>query len=136
LRLWGLYNGTMEAHRCSRIPFGGGGRGLGSRGFACAPRRKRAHTGGTQLGNALRSSWERLQEHANINTTGDYEGLLVEPSVVGAVDRQLQGVLTKEVELVKHDELVAELVKLHQHDRRWGSHPQYGWRRGLHQRAG
>jgi hypothetical protein len=38
------------------------------------------------------------------------------------VGRQLQGALTNEVELVKHGELVAELVKLHQHDRRRESH--------------
>jgi hypothetical protein len=50
-----------------------------------------------------RSSWERLQEHAKANTTGDYEGLLVEPATVGAVGRQLQSALTKEVEVVKHD---------------------------------
>jgi hypothetical protein len=81
-------------------------------------------TGGTRLGNALRSSWERLQEHAKVNTTGDYEGLLVEPTTAGAVGRQLQSALTKEVELVKHGELAAELVKLHQHDRRRESHPR------------
>jgi hypothetical protein len=63
-------------------------------------------TGGTRLGNALRSSWERLQEHAKVNTTGDYEGLLVEPATAGAVNRQLQSALTKEVELVKHDKLI------------------------------
>jgi hypothetical protein len=34
-----------------------------------------AVTGGTRLGNApLRSSWERLQEHAKANTTDDHEG--------------------------------------------------------------
>jgi hypothetical protein len=56
-------------------------------------------------------------------TTTSYEGLLVEPAIVGAVGRQLQSaVLTKEVELVKHGELVAELVKLLQHDRRRESH--------------
>jgi hypothetical protein len=38
------------------------------------------------------------------------------------VGRQLQSALTKEVELAKHGELVAELVKLHQHDRRRESH--------------
>jgi hypothetical protein len=41
------------------------------------------------------------------------------------VGRQLPSALTKEVELVqlvKHGELVAELVKLHQHDRRRESH--------------
>jgi antitoxin (DNA-binding transcriptional repressor) of toxin-antitoxin stability system len=38
------------------------------------------------------------------------------------VGRQLQSALTKEVELVKHGELVAELVKLHQHDRCRESH--------------
>jgi hypothetical protein len=80
-----------------------------------------AVTGGTRLGDALRSSWERLQGYAKVNTTDDYEGLLVEPATTGAVDRQLQSALTKEVELVKHGELVAELVKLHQHDRRSGS---------------
>jgi hypothetical protein len=73
-------------------------------------------TGGTRLG-ALRSSWERLQGHAKVNTTdGYYEGLLVEPATTGAVGRQLQSALTKEVELAKLGELVAELVKLHQHD--------------------
>ena len=42
-----------------------------------------------------------------------------QPQQAGAVGRQLQSALTKEqVELVKHGELVAELVKLHQHDRR------------------
>jgi hypothetical protein len=48
----------------------------------------------------------------------------VEPATTGAVGRQLQSALTKEVELVKHGELVAELVKLHQHqrDRRRESH--------------
>jgi hypothetical protein len=76
-------------------------------------------TGGMRLGNALQSSWERLQGHANASTHSTppvttSEGLLVEPAAaVGAVGRQLQSVLTKEVELVKHDELVAELVKLH-----------------------
>jgi hypothetical protein len=34
-------------------------------------------TGGTRLGDALRSSWERLQGHAKVNTTDDHEGLLV-----------------------------------------------------------
>jgi hypothetical protein len=38
------------------------------------------------------------------------------------VGRRLQSALTKEVELVKHGELVAELVKLHQHDRLRESH--------------
>jgi hypothetical protein len=38
------------------------------------------------------------------------------------VGRQLQSALTNEVELVKHGELVTELVKLHQHDRRRESH--------------
>ena len=57
-----------------------------------------------------------------VNTTDDHEGLLVEPARTGAVGRQLQSALTKEVELVKHGELVAELVKLHQHDRRRESH--------------
>jgi hypothetical protein len=70
-------------------------------------------TGGTRLGDALRSSWERLQGHAKVNTTGDYEGLIVEPATTGTVGRQLQSALSKEVELVKHGELVAELVKLH-----------------------
>jgi hypothetical protein len=79
-------------------------------------------TGGTWLVNALRSSWERLQEHAKVDTTNDYEGLLEEPATSGAVGRQLQSALTKEVELVKHGELVAELVKLHQHDQRRESH--------------
>jgi hypothetical protein len=37
-------------------------------------------TGGTRLGDALRSSWERLQGHAKVNATDDYEGLLVEPA--------------------------------------------------------
>jgi hypothetical protein len=37
-------------------------------------------TGGARLGDALRSSWERLQGHAKANTTGDYEGLLVKPA--------------------------------------------------------
>lgn len=46
----------------------------------------------------------------------------MEPATTGAVGRQLQSALTKEVELVKHGELVAELVKLHQHDRRRESH--------------
>jgi hypothetical protein len=46
----------------------------------------------------------------------------VEPATTGAVGRQLQSALTKEVELVKHGELVAELVKLHQHDQRRESH--------------
>jgi hypothetical protein len=48
-------------------------------------------TGGTRLGDALRSSWEweRLQGHAKVNTTDDYEGLLVEPGTTGAVGRQL-----------------------------------------------
>jgi hypothetical protein len=79
-------------------------------------------------GNALWSSWERLQGHAKANTTGDYElrGLLVEPATATEqgqwAGRQLQSVLTKEVELVKHGELMAELVKLHQHDRRKESH--------------
>jgi hypothetical protein len=57
----------------------------------------------------------------------------VEPAATGAVGRQLQSALTNEVELVKHGELVAELVKLHQHDRRRESHrgsprarPRYG----------
>jgi hypothetical protein len=50
--------------------------------------------------------------------TRGYEGLLVAPATTGAVGRQLQSALTKEVELVKHGKLVAELVKLHQHDRR------------------
>jgi hypothetical protein len=45
-------------------------------------------TGGTRLGNALRSSWERLQEHAKVNTTDDHEGLIVEPATAGAVGRQ------------------------------------------------
>jgi hypothetical protein len=101
-------------------------------------------TGGTRLGDALWSSWERLQGHAKVNTTGDYEGLLVEPATTGAVGRQLQSALTKEMELVKHGELVAELVELHQHDRgvwsRTGrssrARPRYGSRRGLRQRAG
>jgi hypothetical protein len=68
-------------------------------------------TGGTRLGNA--------------NTAGDYE---LRGPACGASHsrdsggRQLQSVLTKEVELVKHDELVAKLVKLHQHDRRRESH--------------
>jgi hypothetical protein len=86
---------------------------------------------------------------AKVNTTGDYEGLLlVEPATTGGVGRQLQSALTKEVELVKHGELVAELVKLHQHDRRRESHRAVFqssasvWvtatrsRRGLRQRAG
>jgi hypothetical protein len=38
------------------------------------------------------------------------------------VGTQLQIALTKEVELVKYGELVAELAKLHQHDRRRESH--------------
>ena len=46
----------------------------------------------------------------------------MEPATTGAVGRQLQSALTKEVELVKHGELVAELVELHQHDRRRESH--------------
>jgi hypothetical protein len=47
----------------------------------------------------------------------------VEPATTGAVGRQaLQSALTKEVELAKHGKLVAELVKLHQHDRRRESH--------------
>ena len=46
-------------------------------------------TGGTRLGDALRSSWESLQGHAKVNTTDDYEGLLVEPATTGAVGRQL-----------------------------------------------
>jgi hypothetical protein len=41
----------------------------------------------------------RLQRHAEVNTTGDYEGLLVEPATTGAVGRQLQSALTKEVVL-------------------------------------
>jgi hypothetical protein len=47
-----------------------------------------------------------MQEHDKANITGDYEGLRVEPATVGAVGRQLQSVLTKEVELVKYGELV------------------------------
>jgi hypothetical protein len=81
-------------------------------------------TGGTRLGDALRSSWKRLQGRAKATTTGNYEGLLVEPATTGALGRQLQSALTKaEVELAKHGELmVAELVKLHQHNRRRESH--------------
>jgi hypothetical protein len=56
-----------------------------------------------------------------VNTTDDHESLLVEPATTyNMVSGQaaLQSALTKELELVKHGELVAELVKLHQHDRR------------------
>jgi hypothetical protein len=82
--------------------------------------------------------------HAKANTPDDYEGLLVEPATAGAVGRQLQSALTKDVELVKHDELVAELVKLHHSMIGVGSRtgrssrarPRYGSQRGLRQRAG
>jgi hypothetical protein len=63
-------------------------------------------TGGTRLGDALRSSWERLQVHAEVNTTDDHGGLLVEPATTWAVGRQLQSALTKGAELAKHGELV------------------------------
>jgi hypothetical protein len=49
-----------------------------------------AVTGGVRLGDALRSSWERLQGNAKANTTDDYEGLVVEPATTGEVGRQLQ----------------------------------------------
>jgi hypothetical protein len=59
-----------------------------------------AVTGGARLGNALQSSWERLQEHADVSTTDNHEGLLVEPATAGAVGRQLQSVLTNQGGLV------------------------------------
>jgi hypothetical protein len=78
--------------------------------------------------NALRSSWERLQDHAKASTStdGHYARATTRHELRGpacrASHRQLQSALTKEVELVKYGELVAELVKLHQHDRRRESH--------------
>jgi hypothetical protein len=60
------------------------------------------------------------------------------------VGRQLQSALTKEVELVKHGELVAELAKRRTSTAGAGSrtgrssraHPRSGRRRGPRQRAG
>jgi hypothetical protein len=76
--------------------------------------------GGGELEGAW--EWERLQAHAKTSPTGDYEGLFAELAHIGAVGKKLQGVLTKELELVKHDELVVELTKLHVHDRRCETH--------------
>jgi hypothetical protein len=86
-------------------------------------------TGGTRLGDALRSLWGRMQGHAKSTpppTTTRACLWSQPPQGQCAVGRQLQSALTKEVELVKHGELVAdsaaELVELHQHDRRRESH--------------
>jgi hypothetical protein len=62
-------------------------------------------------------STSRLQAHAKVATTGEYEGLRVEPAHVGVVGLRLQSELAKEVDLVKHDERVAKLRKLNVHDR-------------------